>query len=66
MQDTAIKKERAALAGLAAASMDIRERSDDASMDELWRLAETAGAEPVCTLLQSRDKPETRTFLGSG
>ncbi|MCD8116299.1 MAG: GTPase HflX [Oscillospiraceae bacterium] len=46
--------------------MDEAERSDEASMSELWRLAETAGAEPVCTLLQTRDKPEPRTFLGTG
>lgn len=61
-----MKKERAALAGLSAAAMDAAERSDEASMAELWRLAETAGAEPVCTLLQTRDKPEPRTFLGTG
>jgi len=42
------------------------ERSDDVSMDELWSLAETAGAEPVCTLLQSRDKPDPHSFLGGG
>ncbi len=46
--------------------MDADERSDDVSMDELWRLAETAGAEPVCTLLQSRDKPDPHSFLGGG
>ena len=46
--------------------MDAAERSDDVSMDELWRLAETAGAEPVCTVLQSRDKPDPHSFLGMG
>ena len=61
-----MKKERAALAGLAAASMDAAERSDEASMDELWRLTETAGAEPVCTVLQNRDKPDPHSFLGMG
>ena len=66
IQDTSVKKERAALAGLAAASMDSAERSDEVSMDELWRLAETAGAEPVCTLLQTRDKPDPHSFLGMG
>ncbi len=35
-------------------------------MDELWRLAETAGAEPVCTVLQSRDRPDPHSFLGMG
>ena len=42
------------------------ERSDDISMEELWCLAETAGAEPVCTVLQSRDKPDPHSFLGIG
>ena len=66
IEDTITKKERAALAGLSAASMDIHERSDDVSMDELWKLAETAGAEPVCMLLQSRDKPDPHSFIGGG
>ncbi len=46
--------------------MDAAERSDEVSMDELWRLTETAGAEPVCTVLQTRDKPDPRSFLGPG
>ena len=46
--------------------MDLMERSGEVSMDELWRLAETAGAEPVCTVLQSRDKPDPHSFLGPG
>ena len=46
--------------------MSEEERSDDISMEELWSLAETAGAEPVCTLLQSRDKPDPHSFLGGG
>ena len=66
INDTTIKKERAALAGLSAASMDPAERSDDISMEELWCLAETAGAEPVCTLLQTKDRPDPHSFLGSG
>jgi len=35
-------------------------------MDELWCLAETAGAEPICTLLQTRATPDPRSFLGAG
>ena len=46
--------------------MEPGERSDDISMEELWSLAETAGAEPVCTLLQTRDKPDPHSFLGGG
>jgi GTP-binding protein HflX len=66
IEDITTKKERAALAGLSAASMTADQRSDDVSMEELWCLAETAGAEPVCTLLQSRDKPDPHSFLGMG
>ncbi len=46
--------------------MDPAERSDDISMEELWCLAETAGAEPICTLLQTKDRPDPHSFLGSG
>ncbi len=35
-------------------------------MEELWCLAETAGAEPICTLLQTRATPDPRSFLGQG
>lgn len=46
--------------------MSAEERSDDISMEELWRLTETAGAEPVCMLMQTRDKPDPHSFLGGG
>ena len=36
------------------------------SLDELARLAETAGAEVVGSFLQKRDKPDSATFIGSG
>ena len=54
------------LAGLAAASMEEAERSDDRSLEELWNLALTAGVEPVGTVLQTRLSPDPRTFLGAG
>ena len=60
------KKERAILAGLAAASMDEHERSSDVSMEELAALVETAGGETVAMLIQNRPTPEPRTFLGDG
>ena len=61
-----MKKERAALAGLAAASMDERERSCDESMEELKALVETAGGESVGMLVQNRAAPEPRSFIGDG
>ncbi len=60
------KKERAVLAGLAAASMDEHERSSEVSMEELAALVETAGGETVAMLIQSRPTPEPRSFLGDG
>ncbi len=66
MQNTAEKKERAALAGLAAANMEARERSTEISMEELAALVETAGGEAVVSVLQSKASPDPRTFLGEG
>ena len=66
MENTQIKKERAVLAGLSAASMDEHERSTEVSMEELAALVETAGGEAVAMLIQSRRSPEPRSFLGDG
>ena len=66
MQSTEQKIERAALAGLAAACMDERERSTEVSLAELAALVETAGGQPVAMLLQSKPTPDPRTFLGEG
>jgi len=64
--ETEIKKERAILAGLSAASMDARERSTDVSMDELAALVETAGGETAAMLIQQRPSPDPRSFIGDG
>ena len=61
-----VKKERAALAGLSAACMDIHERSNETSMEELAALVETAGGEAVCMLMQQRATPDPRSFIGDG
>ena len=66
MQNTAEQKERAVLAGLAAASMDARERSTEISMEELAALVDTAGGEVTATVLQNKATPDPRTFLGEG
>ncbi len=66
MEEQIRKKERAVLAGLAAASMDEHERSTDVSMEELAALVETAGGETVAMLIQSRPTPEPRSFIGDG
>ncbi len=66
MEQQRIKKERAVLAGLSAASMDEHERSTDVSMEELAALVETAGGEAVAMLIQNRPTPEPRSFIGDG
>ena len=58
--------ERAVLAGLAADSMKIYDRSTEESLDELEALLETAGGVCVGRVLQNRRKPEPRTFIGDG
>ncbi len=54
------------LAGLNAASMDPDERSTELSMEELAALTDTAGADTVAMVLQTRQTPDPRSFLGSG
>ena len=58
--------ERAVLAGLAADSMNIHDRSTEESLDELEALLETAGGICIGRILQNRRKPEPRTFIGDG
>ena len=66
IENTTVKKERAVLAGLAAASMEEQERSSDISMEELAALVDTAGGETVAMLIQNRATPEPRSFIGDG
>ena len=65
-QITEVKKERAVLAGLAAASMTPAERSSEVSMEELAALVETAGGESTAMLIQQRPTPDPRCFIGDG
>ncbi|MFC4766409.1 GTPase HflX [Effusibacillus consociatus] len=64
MPDTEISKERALLVGL-----HIGKQSSvvwQMAFDELAGLVETAGAEVVSTIKQSRDVPEPATYIGKG
>ena len=47
-------------------SVDTGKFDAEASLNELWELCESAGAEPVLTVLQKLDKVESATFVGSG
>ena len=63
MHETTEERERALLVGV--------ERPDatwslESSLGELRRLTETAGAEVVATTSQKLDKPNPKTFVGSG
>lgn len=60
------KINRAILAGLHAACLSPAENATESSMEELIALLETAGGECVGTVLQNRDTPDPRTFVGEG
>ena len=66
VENTEIRKERAVLVGLNAQSMDRRDRSTGSSMEELSALVETAGGEVIVSLIQHRQTPEPRSFIGDG
>ena len=66
MENTEIKRERAVLAGLSAASMDESEHSTEISMEELAALVDTAGGDTVAIIMQSRPTPDPRSFIGDG
>ena len=55
--------ERVALVALIT---DKDENAAMASLDELWRLVETAGGEVAARVTQSKDKPDPATYIGSG
>ena len=57
-------RERIVLVGVARPPATLVET--DASLDELARLVETAGAEVAERVLQRRDAPDPATYLGRG
>ncbi len=60
------KKNRAVLVGLDAFSLSREENATQESMEELADLLETAGGECVGMVTQSKDSPDSRTFIGQG
>ncbi|MCI9483291.1 MAG: GTPase HflX [Clostridiaceae bacterium] len=61
-----IKKEKVILVGLNCPIFKEDETSDEITLSELAALVETAGGEPLATVLQNRPAPDARTFIGEG
>ena len=57
-------RERIVLAGVTLERAN--PEATDASMDELARLVDTAGADPVARVLQRREAPDRATYVGRG
>ena len=60
------KRNRAVLVGLNASCLSRTENADEESMAELAALLETAGGQCVGEVLQNKDAPDPRTFIGEG
>lgn len=61
LYDNEQKIQRALLVGI-----DTGEYDAESSMKELYELVSSAGAEPVASIMQKRDKPDGATCIGSG
>ena len=59
------KRDYAVLVGLRSPVLGA-DSADEESLVELGALVETAGGEPVGTILQSREKPDPHSFIGEG
>ncbi len=62
--DLDVLRQRALLIGTGIGTRDVE--AAEASLEELALLADTAGADPVETVLQRRDTPDPATYIGSG
>ena len=60
------KRNRAVLVGLNAYSLSAEDNATETTLEELAALLETAGGECVGVVLQNKDKPDARTFIGEG
>ena len=64
--NTQESRNRAVLVGLNADSLPREDNASETTLEELAALVETAGGESVGIILQNRDTPEARTFIGEG
>ncbi|MBE6957509.1 MAG: GTPase HflX [Ruminococcaceae bacterium] len=65
-ENNAQRRDRAVLVGLNANSLPNEEKANDQTMEELAALLETAGGQSVGVVMQSKDSPDPRTFIGEG
>ena len=69
MPETTLNEEkmnRAILVGLNARSLPDQDNASETTLEELAALLETAGGETLGTVLQNKDTPDARTFIGEG
>ncbi len=65
-ENTAHHTDKAILVGLNANSLPNEENANDQTMEELAALLETAGGQSLGVVIQSKDSPDPRTFIGEG
>ncbi len=58
--------QRGVLVGLNSRALDDEDNASEDTLDELAALLETAGGVCVGTVLQTKDAPDPRTFIGQG
>ena len=66
MRETEEIRDKVVLVGLNSPVLKKEETADEATMEELSALVETAGGETVGMVLQNRATPDPRTFIGEG
>lgn len=64
--DTEVRSERGRAALVGITGRDESVSDVERSLDELARLADTAGADAVVRLIQNKETPDPRTMIGSG
>jgi len=64
--DITMPRDVAILVGLSSPRLDAKDNADEESMEELEDLVETAGAQTAASVLQNRNSPDPRTFIGEG
>jgi len=66
MQETNEIRDKVVLVGLNSPVLRKEENTDETTMEELSALVATAGGETEGIILQNREKPDPRTFIGEG